>query len=89
MSRPAKSMAVAVSHGSSMLAFLAAIIEWMTRSKLPPARMWLSICCWLTSMPARPAWMRALTTVPELTLRRLMPIRSTNPTRAPLTSAWM
>ena len=38
MSRPARSMAVARSHGSSILALSAAIIARTTRSMFPPAR---------------------------------------------------
>ena len=37
MSRPARSIAVAVFHGRSMLALLAAIIALMTRCTSPPA----------------------------------------------------
>ena len=89
MSRPARSMAVAVFHGSSMFALLAAIMALTTRWTSPPARTWLSISGVLTFSPARLAWMRALTIASEFTFRSRIPSRSVNPTLAPLTVARM
>src|SRR5687767_4648109 len=87
MSRPARSIAVAVFHVRSMLALLAAIIALITRVTSPPARTWLSISAVVTSMPARLAWMRELTITNEFTFRSRIPIRSSRLTRAPLTRA--
>ena len=59
MSRPARSMAVAVFQSSrSMLALLAAIMALMTRGTSPPASTCDSISAWLMFSPARIAWMR-------------------------------
>jgi hypothetical protein len=55
MSRPARSIAVAVLHGRSMLALFAAIIALITRTTSPPASTWLSISGVLISSPARTA----------------------------------
>ena len=65
----------------------AAIIARMTRCTSPPASTWLSISGVLTLIPARIAWIRALTIAPAFTFRSRIPTRSRNPTRAPLTSA--
>src|SRR5687768_139126 len=89
MSRPARSMAVAVFQGKSMFALAAAIIARMTRWTSPPASTCDSISAVVTSSPARVAWMRELTMAAAFTFRSRMPINSSKLTRAPLTSARM
>ena len=87
MSRPARSIAVAVFHGRSMLALLAAIMAVMTRGTSPPASMCDSISGLEMLMPPRIAWMRPLTMTCAFTFRSRMPMSSGMRTFAPLTMA--
>ena len=80
MSRPARSMAVAVFQGSSMLALLAAIIALMTRCTLPPAR-YVRFHLRRRDLQARRGAPECgvLTIASAFTFRRRIPIRSTKP----------